>query len=95
MIPCLLVSSFIKIITEVSSIILCEIIKIPFLDKMLLNNIYLTLQMYTAEGTPVIKKNSKTDPKIPKTNLVVAAQWQCILQDKWIIGVELLNKSCW
>ncbi|XP_020300100.1 uncharacterized protein LOC109863865 [Pseudomyrmex gracilis] len=50
--------------------------------------------MYTAEGTPVIKKNSKTDPKIPKTNLVVAAQWQCILQDKWIIGVELLNKSC-
>lgn len=51
--------------------------------------------MYTAEGMPIIKKTSKTDPKIPKKNLVIASQWQCVLQDKWIIGVELLNESCW
>ncbi|TGZ37812.1 Uncharacterized protein DBV15_04789 [Temnothorax longispinosus] len=51
-------------------------------------------ELYTAEGVPVAKKQKRSRASSTKNNLGLTFQWQCVLQDKWIIGVELVNRSC-
>ncbi|KAL6262678.1 hypothetical protein P5V15_005471 [Pogonomyrmex californicus] len=52
-------------------------------------------ELYTVEGVPIIKKQKCSRNSNTEKILEIVSQWQCILQDKWIIGIELLNKSCW
>lgn len=51
-----------------------------------------TLQLYTIEGQPVIKKRKQKVHK-PKQILVVRNTWKCIVYDQWVIGVVLENTS--
>ncbi|XP_039314492.1 uncharacterized protein LOC105193135 isoform X2 [Solenopsis invicta] len=48
--------------------------------------------LYDVEGAPVTKKPKHSKTSVVK-NLEVTLQWQCVLQDKWIIGVDLYNRS--
>lgn len=49
--------------------------------------------LYTAEGQPsFVKKKGQRNNREKIVEIV--SQWQCVLQDKWIIGVELQNTSC-
>ncbi|XP_019699316.1 uncharacterized protein LOC105188442 isoform X2 [Harpegnathos saltator] len=47
--------------------------------------------LYTIEGEPVIKKKQDYKTNNIERNLEITSQWQCVLHDKWIIGVELRN----
>ncbi|XP_011699523.1 PREDICTED: uncharacterized protein LOC105456872 isoform X2 [Wasmannia auropunctata] len=58
----------------------------------------LYIQMYTADGVPVctsdLKKQQRKRNNCTEKILELTSQWQCVLQDKWIIGAELHNRSC-
>ncbi|XP_036150905.1 uncharacterized protein LOC118648661 isoform X2 [Monomorium pharaonis] len=49
-------------------------------------------ELYTVEGAPVVKKPKNHRTSI-KQNLEIISQWQCVLSDKWIIGIKLNNIS--
>ncbi|XP_011871300.1 PREDICTED: uncharacterized protein LOC105563907 [Vollenhovia emeryi] len=51
-------------------------------------------ELYTAEGEPVIKRQRHSRTSSREKVLELISQWQCVLQNKWIIGVELVNRSC-
>lgn len=53
------------------------------------------LQLYTVEGKPVTKKKEKRKTNKAEKIVEIVSQWQCVLENKWIIGVELQNISCW
>jgi len=53
------------------------------------------LQMYTVEGVPVKRQRRSRTNDTEKSTLELISLWQCVLYDKWIIGVELHNRSCW
>jgi len=57
--------------------------------------VYLMLQMYTVEGVPVKRQRRSRTSDTEKSALELTSLWQCVLYDKWIIGVELHNRSCW
>ncbi|XP_072760056.1 uncharacterized protein [Anoplolepis gracilipes] len=50
--------------------------------------------LYTVEGQPIMKKKGERKNNNAEKIVKIFSQWQCILQDKWIIGVELQNVSC-
>ncbi|KAL6446393.1 hypothetical protein ACFW04_001165 [Cataglyphis niger] len=50
--------------------------------------------LYTVEGQPILKKKRQRESSNAERIVEIISQWQCILQDKWIIGVELQNVSC-
>ncbi|XP_012231143.1 uncharacterized protein [Linepithema humile] len=50
--------------------------------------------LYTVEGEPAVKEQRCNSISNADKNLEIVSQWQYILQDKWIIGVELQNRSC-
>lgn len=50
--------------------------------------------LYTVEGQPILKKKGQRRTNNAEKIVEVVSQWQCVLQDKWIIGVELQNASC-
>ncbi|XP_070155717.1 uncharacterized protein [Polyergus mexicanus] len=50
--------------------------------------------LYTVEGQPVLKKKGQRNTSNAEIIVEIISQWQCVLQDKWIIGVELQNVSC-
>ncbi|KMQ94810.1 hypothetical protein RF55_5022 [Lasius niger] len=52
-------------------------------------------ELYTVEGQPILKKKGQRRTNNAEINVEIVSQWQCVLQDKWIIGVELQNVSCW
>lgn len=56
---------------------------------------YLILQLYTVEGQPILKKKGQRSTSNAERIVEIISQWQCVLQDKWIIGIELQNVSCW
>lgn len=64
-------------------------------DLDILNTGNLMLQLYTIEGEPVIKRKCDYKTNNIKKNLEIISQWQCVLHDKWIIGVELHNRLQW
>jgi len=62
------------------------------------DTVYLMLQMYTVEGVPVKRQRRSKTSSTEKSSsgaLELTSLWQCVLYDKWIIGVELHNRSCW
>ncbi|XP_032685813.1 uncharacterized protein LOC116850987 isoform X2 [Odontomachus brunneus] len=55
-------------------------------------NLDIDSDLYTIEGEPIIKRKYDHKTNNIEKSLEIIRQWQCVLHDKWIIGVELKNR---